>query len=237
MIEFYSPFIVKIIDYGRCFVDSQPKRSQTVKTELCQRFILPTCNQDRKRERSTDVRDVCGYGKGFNFFSGNSRSFTTSNVRNISHDLRLANYCKEEYDAALKEEEEEEKEETKEEEKEEASIKIHKTLLQKLLHKIVYGQNVEIPILKTDTLEQQKKKQQFNQRIIYKGTSENISNKDPEKITNVINLATALEEFIEHVSIEEQNRIKYGNLEKYSISGRLTVYCDGSNKAMTYTML
>ena len=81
--SFYSQYIAKIIDYGRCyFNDIGEMSSKDVQKELC------------KRENSSECITKCGDDVGFTFIPPvNSKElqenyFMNNSVSNISHDLR-----------------------------------------------------------------------------------------------------------------------------------------------------
>uniref|UniRef100_A0A6C0HZ76 Protein kinase domain-containing protein n=1 Tax=viral metagenome TaxID=1070528 RepID=A0A6C0HZ76_9ZZZZ len=82
-IIFKSKYIVKIIDYGRNYinVDGMPENSRKFYQQLC---ALPKCNKAPTK---------CGNSFGYNFFDplDNVQNFyIVSSEKNISHDLRLA---------------------------------------------------------------------------------------------------------------------------------------------------
>jgi hypothetical protein len=77
VISFKSPFIVKLIDYGRCYF-KDGEDSKDIYDQVCQ---LPECVK-------------CGEDSGFgNFKLSNERNFyhIVSQKKNESHDLRLLN--------------------------------------------------------------------------------------------------------------------------------------------------
>ena len=83
-ITFLSKYIVKIIDYGRCFFkDSvQKKNSNKIYKEVC---------------KTSSCYPECGIDKGFAYlipeqYPGEAY-FICSSKRNMSHDLRLVNDC------------------------------------------------------------------------------------------------------------------------------------------------
>jgi hypothetical protein len=78
VVEFYSTYIAKIIDYGRCyFKDGAKSSTKFVDDELC---INPDCEPD------------CGYDYGFSWFDkdlNEDNYFLSAYHNNQSHDLRL----------------------------------------------------------------------------------------------------------------------------------------------------
>jgi len=83
-IEFDSSYIVKIIDYGECYVNAGPQyHSNEIAKKLCDKQANPDCN----------ITMSCGRNNGFKKFSKVSTSRRFSDIRNISHDLRFANLC------------------------------------------------------------------------------------------------------------------------------------------------
>ena len=89
IVSFNSPYIVKIIDYGRSFFkykQSQKDNSPDIYAKLC---AEPKCNK----------KDApCGSSQGFAWMEGpllNTNYFISSQVPNMSHDLRLINFITE----------------------------------------------------------------------------------------------------------------------------------------------
>jgi hypothetical protein len=86
-VVFRSPYIPKIIDYGRCYVQLSPAvRRKLVETPNCS-----VCYDERGSPRSTQD---CWDDKGFFFYDKayTYRQFALdSGVKNESHDLRLLN--------------------------------------------------------------------------------------------------------------------------------------------------
>ena len=86
IVTFNSPYIVKIIDYGRSFFKykkSQKDNSPDIYAKLC---AEPKCNKPSA---------PCGSSQGFAWMEGplsNENYFISSQVPNISHDLRLINF-------------------------------------------------------------------------------------------------------------------------------------------------
>lgn len=75
-IVFYSPYIVKIIDYGRSFFDNGNLNSKKIYDKIC---TVDKC------------APACGLSSGFGWLDPNSNLFITSSKKNESHDLRLGN--------------------------------------------------------------------------------------------------------------------------------------------------
>lgn len=80
-IRFKSKYIVKIIDYGRCFFKNENMSSDDIRDYICN---IPGCNSGNQ---------VCGNQLGFNSITDNANfcieHHICSNRKNISHDLRL----------------------------------------------------------------------------------------------------------------------------------------------------
>ena len=78
MVEFYSTYIAKIIDYGRCyFKDGNHSSSKIYDEELC---------------TNRDCDPKCGEKNGFYWFDktlSNNNNFMSAYLNNQSHDLRL----------------------------------------------------------------------------------------------------------------------------------------------------
>ena len=77
--SFYSPYIPKIIDYGRSYFDNSKMNSKKIYEKVCQ---TGACNPH------------CGDDYGFQWLEPESEYFITSSKKNESHDLRLMNMIK-----------------------------------------------------------------------------------------------------------------------------------------------
>ena len=82
LISFNSRYIVKIIDYGRCYFSTARFTPRKIHQKICR---LPECNKDG---------EVCGRDSGYKFFytadADIKRNFYINKlVNNKSHDLRL----------------------------------------------------------------------------------------------------------------------------------------------------
>lgn len=84
VVEFKSPYIAKVIDYGRSYFESDKMNSFDVLKELCKE---PDC-QDKYYKKST-----CGQSYGFQYMNTASKLkdsyYICSAIYNPSHDLRL----------------------------------------------------------------------------------------------------------------------------------------------------
>ncbi len=81
VIEFKTRYIVKIIDYGRCY------------TPYNEKLYRILCNSRYCSKEYIDKNIGCGYRNGYKHFyleSNHSNSYMKSNIPNCSHDLRLA---------------------------------------------------------------------------------------------------------------------------------------------------
>ena len=91
-VVFNSPYIVKIIDYGRCFF--KYKNSQLSPRQLNSSDIYKKlCEENSCKSSHTD----CGKDYGFEWMEGplsNENYFISSQYVNNSHDLRLLNILK-----------------------------------------------------------------------------------------------------------------------------------------------
>jgi len=83
IINFYSPYIPKIIDYGRSFFDNGNVNSDKIYKKICS---IKDCDPN------------CGEDYGFTFMNPNSKIFITSSKKNESHDLRLLKILQENMD-------------------------------------------------------------------------------------------------------------------------------------------
>ena len=92
-ITFKSPYIAKIIDYGRSFFKDEQSTnefinsSENIYNTICQ---IEECNE---KDRKGNIIDKCGHSYGFSSVGPEERPgmfyFISSYIRNISHDLRL----------------------------------------------------------------------------------------------------------------------------------------------------
>lgn len=76
---FYSPYIPKIIDYGRSFFDNGNLNSRKIYDKIC---LTKECNPK------------CGRDYGFGWLDPASSYFISSSKKNESHDLRMINSVK-----------------------------------------------------------------------------------------------------------------------------------------------
>jgi hypothetical protein len=101
--SFKSRYLVKIIDYGRCFFNETPKNnSLLLYNALCKK---QECNETEEakikriayrtmhKKKSTGSARNCGLNNGYNFLDKEKKEghnfFISSQKRNKSHDLRL----------------------------------------------------------------------------------------------------------------------------------------------------
>ena len=76
-IVFKSPYIAKIIDYGRCYFHDDDNNTMTGDSKKFYKVLCEVCED-------------CGYKKGFSWLEhGTNNSYISSQVNNPSHDLRL----------------------------------------------------------------------------------------------------------------------------------------------------
>jgi len=73
-IVFFSPYVVKIIDYGRSFFDNGNVNSRKIYEKIC---TVNACKPD------------CGSSSGLAWLNPTSEFFISSSQKNESHDLRL----------------------------------------------------------------------------------------------------------------------------------------------------
>lgn len=91
VVKIKTRYIVKIIDYGRCY------------TPLTEEYYKTICNSENcnKEKILPNGRVVpCGKYNGYNYFYdklSEREYYTGSRVRNISHDLRLVNFFRDPY--------------------------------------------------------------------------------------------------------------------------------------------
>jgi len=101
--SFKSQYLVKIIDYGRCFFNETPENnSLSLYNALCEK---QECNETEEekikriayrtmhKKKSTGSARNCGLNNGYNFLDKEKKEgrnfFISSQKRNKSHDLRL----------------------------------------------------------------------------------------------------------------------------------------------------
>ena len=87
VVKFKSPYIAKIIDYGRSFFDDPTNTTVTGSSESIQKII---CNNIIKCNGTN--KTICGENHGYHF--EDREDYYISNKRNISHDLLLLNQIK-----------------------------------------------------------------------------------------------------------------------------------------------
>ena len=80
IITFLSPYIPKIIDYGRSYFNNGNTNSTTIYNKIC---TTPQCG-------------ICGQDVGFGWFDPISEYFISSSKKNESHDLRICNIIRKE---------------------------------------------------------------------------------------------------------------------------------------------
>jgi len=86
-VSFKSPYVTKIIDYGRCHFKSNTVDSMQIHREVC---ANPSCNKSRP----------CGEDLGYEWMMYpqiKHKYFINTSISNISHDLRLLNIVSEYY--------------------------------------------------------------------------------------------------------------------------------------------
>jgi hypothetical protein len=87
-INFKSQYIVKIIDYGRCFLGNKGLNSVSYYTSICSKDINAECNQNG---------ETCGNESGYGWLEPVMEDwnyYISSTMSNPSHDLRLLNDLK-----------------------------------------------------------------------------------------------------------------------------------------------
>ena len=88
IIIFKSQYIVKIIDYGRCFLNTKGLNSVSYYTNICAKEINAECNIKP---------EVCGDESGYGWLHPKLKEdsyYISSTINNPSHDLRLLNDLK-----------------------------------------------------------------------------------------------------------------------------------------------
>ena len=91
--SFKSQYLVKIIDYGRCFFNDTPENnSLLLYNALCENRDCDETEQAKiKRKAKSGSARNCGLNNGYNFLDEKTgrNYFISSQKRNESHDLRL----------------------------------------------------------------------------------------------------------------------------------------------------
>lgn len=88
-ITFNSPYIAKIIDYGRSFFKYNQKEKQAKSQRLNPEEIYKKLCEE---QACNNTKSICGSTQGFEWMSGplsNENYFISSQLPNMSHDLRL----------------------------------------------------------------------------------------------------------------------------------------------------
>jgi hypothetical protein len=243
IVEFLSPFIVKIIDYGSCYANGGAgNTSNDIATLLADAAEYPNCK----------YRGVLG----FRFFPVRESYYLKySNLFNKSHDLRLANYFKHFYDAtmiqykAIKLQKGADSDPVSAEDTHAAAAssasssseffpQTHRELLSELLKKVVYGKyprnmNLPQPPSKNSAnySEKYEKYEDTIENMRHMGTADQDSQPGSGRILNVIDMANALEVLIRLPHIQEMNETKYAGSQK---RGTLTTFCNGSSRPSIY---
>lgn len=188
-VTFCSPYIAKIIDYGRCFFKYKrdEKSSKTILDpkeiyeKLCEE---PKCNED----------SVCGSTSGLNWLRQpytNKSHFISSQMANVSHDLRLLSYIKDN-----------DKPRIKTLDKDPETQIMFETITKGFLDKVTYGEGIT------------GKNKQF-------GTKPNTKSGYPDKINNVEDAERVLRKIIaDQYQDQNQNQYKdqdcLGDLHVYT---------------------
>ena len=92
VVEFPTQYIVKIIDYGRCFTPNMKILYDTI------------CKTDPCTKEDPDKNRGCGYGNGYRFRIDSTREthFITTDQKNVSHDLRLMHMIRTKYENIIR---------------------------------------------------------------------------------------------------------------------------------------
>jgi len=86
-VSFKSKYMVKIIDYGRCYVNGMNAKD-IYENKLCNKAVASECNRPK-------TKSYCGQTEGFGWIENNKRDnnasqhYISSQIRNASHDLIL----------------------------------------------------------------------------------------------------------------------------------------------------
>lgn len=206
VIRFKTPYLVKIIDYGRCFFKWKTGSKSNISSPdiyklLCNERECDYTQTDKFGHKSTYK---CGREYGFGLLDNpdektSQRCYISSSRNNVSHDLRLLNIVKKvltakkahKYNIDHRHENE--------------VMASH--LVRSVLDKVVYG-------VGTDS---------DNARY---GTVENIVSGLPDKINNVSDAEIALRELIKNPNLKGLNEFKYSDESKKL--GTLNIYINGT---------
>jgi len=202
-ITFKSPYIAKIIDYGRSFFKDEQSTnefinsSENIYNTICQ---IEECNE---KDRKGNIIDKCGHSYGFSSVGPEERPgmfyFISSHIRNISHDLRLLiemrnfirtykmevlNICTNEY----------------------PNKSIPCDILLRKGTNVIYGEGIQ------------------NENEKNFGTIENMKTGLPNNIYNVNDAHTVIKQLV--INSVQQNNEYYANKESL---GTLTIYQNGKD--------
>jgi hypothetical protein len=102
IVKFKSPYIVKIIDYGRCYY----KYDHEVNNPNPLTIYRNVCLEAKCRIRNKDftIKSRCGTDMGFTWldpYLNENGFFISSSINNQSHDLRLLNNIFKEYEKSI----------------------------------------------------------------------------------------------------------------------------------------
>jgi len=89
IVTFNSPYIVKIIDYGRSFFKYKKSQKKDNSIDIYEKLCA--------EQKCKKYGEPCGKEQGFEWFTGplsNENYFISSQVPNMSHDLRLLHFIK-----------------------------------------------------------------------------------------------------------------------------------------------
>jgi hypothetical protein len=203
-VRFRCPYLVKIIDYGRCFFKWNTKGSHVSSTDVYQHLceeVNCTCKEEGEMKRK------CFHRNGFSFLdnpalAARGKYFISSSRSNVSHDLRLLHIVSQKLTQC---EAHRLNIETRSTREKNVSEKMHN-----LLSKVVYAVGLG------------------DKEISQAGTIENRHSGYPNHINNVSDAEEALRELINDEELVQLNKFKYPDERKPDIClGTLHVYTNG----------
>ena len=204
IVTFKSPYLAKIIDYGRSFFKYKSKDKKSaldIYNDICKEA---ECEHREQNAKGKTDKYLCGKKYGFSWLSklkdpNLSNHYIQSSTANMSHDLRMlyiTSYTLKEKGAHKFNLENRSKNE-----------KRASTLIHELINKVNYEAGEKID------------------DISY-GTKTNTVSGLPDKINNVHDAEKALRELIETPELVHCNTFKYPNVENRL--GILHIYTDGT---------
>jgi hypothetical protein len=206
LVKFKSRYMVKIIDYGRCFFDDKSNKEITGSSKSIYKTICENIEECNGGGKLNLPQTYCGEDQGFSNFdtSRNGIGYNiNSSVSNMTHDLLLLYRVKKEL-------------------KDELPDKRVDPLLQSIFDRLEYGDELQLEAEQIRT-----GKKIYEHGSEEKPTTGKLIDGIPDKINNVIDAHNALKTQV--LKNKEANDALY---ETMTSLGELTIYESG--KAMEF---